>query len=365
MAKKLRVKQDIGEATQALKAIMQENLSAISDAMIEQIMAAYRRLPASQRFAAINDIKPQGISVYKEALLNALAIIASKSLDKVRMEVPKKKKVRLASIDEKSLRLGEYEKLPPDLRKRVDSMLKLLTGTQISDLEKVIFFQFNSSVDSTDSEELLQKDLTDAANEYVGGNAINGGASASAAQIINEARLAFFLDDKVSEGIEAFEFVNGDPVSPICQDLAGTVFAKDDPNLHRYWPPLHFNCKSYISAILQGNLGNREIEDLKATKTAEKSIQFTEDSIDFILKEIAKPRPGNLQTIIVSKDVAQTAEEAKKIAKDVGAEYLDYDETESSFRFRQRNPSDFEDSSFKSFPIAGKGATLVYGQLKA
>lgn len=150
----------------------------------------------------------------------------------------------------------------------------------------------------------------------------------------------------------------------ITKETLWNLAVKDDESFVANGIVVH-NCKSYVSAILQGNLGNKEIEDLKATKTAEKSIQFTEDSIDFILKEIAKPRPGNLQTIIVSKDVAQTAEEAKKIAKDVGAEHLDYDETESSFRFRQRNPSDFEDSSFKSFPIAGKGATLVYGQLKA
>jgi len=291
MAKKLRVKQDISEATEALKGIMQENLAGISEAMIEQIMKAYRRLPESQRFSAINDIKAQGISVYKDALLNALAVIASKSLDKVRNEVPKKKNVRLSRIDEDSLRLGEYEKLPPDLRKRVESMLKLLTGTQIADLEKVVFFQFNSSVDSTDSEELLQKDLSNAAGEYITGNAVNGASSASASQIINEARLAFFLDDSVSEEIEAFEFVNGDPVSPICQSLAGTVFAKDDPNLHRYWPPLHFNCKSYISAILQGNLGTKEIEELKASPTAEKSIQFSEQAIDTVLKEGKGPRP--------------------------------------------------------------------------
>jgi SPP1 gp7 family putative phage head morphogenesis protein len=291
MAKKPRVKQDITDATAALKQIMQENLAGISEAMIDQIMAAYKRLPESQRFAAINNVKAEGISVYKDALKNALAIIASKSLDKVRKEVPAKKNVRLALIKEDALRLGEYEKLPPDLRKRVDSMLKLLTGTQIADLEKVIFFQFSSSVDSTDSEELLNKDLTDAAGDYVTGNAIAGGASASASQIINEARLAFFLDKKVSEEIEAFEFVNGDPVSPICQALAGTVFSKDDPNLHRYWPPLHFNCKSYISAILTGNMGSKEIEDLKASPTAEKSIQFAEGLIDKAMRDSKEPRP--------------------------------------------------------------------------
>jgi NAD+--asparagine ADP-ribosyltransferase len=81
----------------------------------------------------------------------------------------------------------------------------------------------------------------------------------------------------VKEEIDAFEFVNGDPVSEVCQDLAGTVFDKDDPDLFRYTPPLHWNCKSYIRPILKGNLGNKTIEKLKpSSKKIEETIQFTE-----------------------------------------------------------------------------------------
>lgn len=290
--RKSNTRRDIKEATAALKEVMQENLSMIASNMIEQIITNYRNLIPSQRLNATKNVSPTGIKDYKEALLLSYAIIAGEALTSVRKEVPSKKNVRLAEIDENSLQLGEFESLPPDLQKRLKSMMDLFVGTQISDLEKAIYFQYNSSVDSTDSEGLLRDDLTESASDYISSSSIQGGASAASAQIVNESRLAFFLDDSVSEDIEAFEFVNGDPVSPICQDLAGTIFAKDDPNLHRYWPPLHFNCKSYISAILVGNLGNKEVTSFKPSNAKlEDSIQFAEITIDLALKESKTPRP--------------------------------------------------------------------------
>lgn len=289
MARRPPIKKDIKEATEALKVIMQENLADISSALIDQIMSKYRNLPESQRFNAIKDVQAKGINKYKEDLLSALSVIAADSITKARKEVPMAKDVRLASVDEDAILMGQFEKLPPDMQKRLKSMLNLLVGTQISDLEKSVYFQYSSSVDSTDSESQLKKDLDDAASDMIGGNIINGGASAYASQIINEARLAFFTDEDVSQEIEAFQFINEDPVSPICTNLAGTIFAKNDPGLDRYWPPLHFNCKSWISPVLVGNLKGREVTDLKpSNKKAEDAIQFSEQQIDLILKEHAR-----------------------------------------------------------------------------
>lgn len=291
MANKPNVRTDIKDASAALKEVMHENLALIAGNMVAQVMRNWRNLTDSKRFDAIKDVKPQGEMAYKEKLLNALAVIASVAIEKARKEVPKKKNVKLAELDESALQLGEFDKLPADLKKRVEATMKLLVGTQISDLEKIIFFQFNSSVDSTDSESQLKDDLEESAGDFIGGSSINGGAGAVSAQIINEARLAFFLDDEVSQEVEAFEFVNGDPVSDICTDLAGTIFSKDDPNLNRYWPPLHFNCKSYISPILVGNLGNKEITELKPSKAKlEDAIQFSEIALDFAIKEAAQSR---------------------------------------------------------------------------
>jgi SPP1 gp7 family putative phage head morphogenesis protein len=131
--------------------------------------------------------------------------------------------------------------------------------------------------DETDSLEQIQADLNDSAIGWLDGTALETGASLNASTIINSARNAFFFDDQVLEEVEAFEFVNGDPVTEICQDLNGTVFAKDDPAADRYMPPLHWNCKSYIVPILKGNLGNKEIEKLKpSNKRLDAMVQFDE-----------------------------------------------------------------------------------------
>lgn len=83
---------------------------------------------------------------------------------------------------------------------------------------------------------------------------------------------------------------------------------------------------------------------------------------------IKNPRPGNIQTIIVNKAAGLTLKKAKAKAIKAGANSPIpnnlVDETETSFRFRQRNPWDFVEGSFKSFKIASLGVIIVHGKLK-
>jgi len=83
---------------------------------------------------------------------------------------------------------------------------------------------------------------------------------------------------------------------------------------------------------------------------------------------ITDPRPGNIQSIVVKKTPGLKIEEAKKKAIKTGAKSPIknnlVDETETSFRFRQRNPEDFIDGSLKSFKVPGQGVTIIYGKLK-
>jgi len=83
---------------------------------------------------------------------------------------------------------------------------------------------------------------------------------------------------------------------------------------------------------------------------------------------ITKPRPGNIQSIVVDKAPGLTIEKAKKKAIEHGAQAPIpnnlVDETDTSFRFRQRNPGDFIKGSFRSFKINMQGVTIIYGKLK-
>lgn len=273
-------KKQIKTDKEVLKGIMQENLAKVSSGMVDQLMKSYRNLSPSQRVSATKDLSPSGLNAYKQELLQALAEISASALEQARREVPKAKNIKL-SENLKAIKLGEFESLPPDIQKRLKAQSDLIVGTQIADLEKNLSFRYQSSIGSTDSESLIESDLNEAGAVFIEGASVEVGAANFAAQAVNEARNAFFFDDQVLEEIESFTFVNGDPVSPICQDLAGTVFAKDDPNMDRYMPPLHHNCKSFIVPNLVSNSGkNPELTDggLKPSKSSlEKYVTLSEN----------------------------------------------------------------------------------------
>lgn len=259
----------------ALKTIMQENLSKIAGAMIQQIMARSRKLTPSQLLKAITNVDQPGTTEYKNQIKTALAIIASDAIEQARKEVPKAKKVKL-SRGEEFFNLSEFDDLPKKIQDRITTETQLLVGTQMGDLEKQIFFQFTGSYDSTDSMDLLEQDLEDAADDYIGGSAIDGGTGILSAEIINTARQAFFSDDDVNDEVDGLQFVNGDPVTTICQKLDGVIFASDDPLADRFQPPFHWNCKTYIIPILKGNVDPEDIEPLSDYAGLESEMQFSE-----------------------------------------------------------------------------------------
>ena len=86
------------------------------------------------------------------------------------------------------------------------------------------------------------------------------------------------------------------------------------------------------------------------------------------MPKVMKARPGNIQSIVVEKISGLTIDKAKKKAIENGARPPIpnnlIDETPTSFRFRQRNPSDFIKDSFRSFKVKKQGVTIIYGKLK-
>lgn len=272
---KNKTRKDIHEARDVLKQIMIEGLQNIADLEIKQIMKNYRAATPSQKINATKNLKESGVAEYKNALLTAMAVIIADAIQKARQEVPTKKKVKMSEWDEEALQLGEYDKLPTKTKKRLKSQVDILVQTQKSDIDKSIALQFSSSVGSTKDEKILEYDLFEASRKYLDGPAIPAGSSVIAARGINEGRQAYFFEDDVLKEIEAFEFKNDIPETPICEDLNGTIFLANDPGFDRYNPPLHFNCDSYILPILNGNLGDREISKLQPSKAdLEKWIQF-------------------------------------------------------------------------------------------
>jgi HK97 family phage prohead protease len=70
-----------------------------------------------------------------------------------------------------------------------------------------------------------------------------------------------------------------------------------------------------------------------------------------------------VQSLIFSKEVFKTADSAKKWATDHGFNADKVDDTEDSFRLRQREPSEFDESTFRTIDIT-EGVKAVAGKIK-
>lgn len=249
----------IGAKADELQVIMQAMLQDIGVDLIADLMAKKKASNPSQYLKIITQVTPRGSRDYKTILTDFLAETSSMALRQVRREIPAARDVKLVEkLNTLSLAENFFDLLPASVQKLITSQVGLLSVFQIQDLTKVMYFQFNNSVLSTDSDTILEADLKDTLDNFLSGASVAAGAGNTVSKLVNESRSAFFFDEDVTDEIESFTFVNGDPVSPICQDLAGTVFAKDDPNMDRYSPPLHHNCKSYIVANLKGS--NKEVD---------------------------------------------------------------------------------------------------------
>jgi phage gp29-like protein len=164
------------------------------------------------------------------------------------------------STDTKNLMLVEYDLSSEEIN-RITSRVKTLTQSQINDIKKAIDLQYQSSVGSTDSESILRKDLEDAREKLVNGPIVNTGSEILAAQTVNEARMDAAQD--LEDEVESYTFVAevDDATTDLCLELNGHTFSANDPDLDRYQPPLHHNCRSYLAFNLRGSKNNPSVND--------------------------------------------------------------------------------------------------------
>lgn len=252
-----------------MKALMQSSVKEIGRDLVQQVMAKHKRLPIGQRLDAVKKNSPKGVVDYKNKIKEFLALASTEALAQARKEVPAAKNVKLS----------EFDRLPKSERDLITLQSQLFLNSQMADLEKAVYFQFSQSSKDTISPEVMEKDLNDASDSFAQGASVTAGAGNTVALVINSARQSFFYDDDVLNEIEAFKFVNPDPKSPICKDLNGRIFAKDDPESERFRPPLHHNCKSYVIAILKGKKVTIDPRGLKPSDPKlEKHISLGEEN---------------------------------------------------------------------------------------
>lgn len=253
-SKRASVRKAIDEAETEIYSVMQSNLKWIAEDLVSRLMKAWSAKPESSEINAFRDVTPKGLKTYAAALEETMSEIAWKAHQQALAQVGESK---LSDI----FAMSNFDRLPKKVQRKLRAQSDLLVKTQGADLQKAVYFQFTSSVDaSLGSAGLLEKDLADAAAKFVSSGGVATGALNTAAMVVNESRNAVFFDDKVLEGIESFTFTNGDPSSEICKDLDGRTAAVDDAESERYFPPLHHNCKSFLTPNLAGGRNNPEID---------------------------------------------------------------------------------------------------------
>lgn len=249
----------IGAAQDEVRDVLKKNLKFASETLVTKIIAAYKVLPESQKLDAINGLHAAESRDFHSEMKEALTQIALESTRTAAKEVPTSKTFSEGSFALAAPKVAKFEDLPKKIQKRILSQSRLLVQTTLADLEKVIFLQFGDSIISTDSLALVTQDLEEAGITFTNGASVSAAGGNAASRLVNEARTAYFFDEQVLEEIESFTFINGDPVSEICQELAGQTCSKADVEAQRLYPPLHHNCKSYLIPNLTGRKGNPKI----------------------------------------------------------------------------------------------------------
>lgn len=239
-----------------LKSLMQASLKEMFSNLKELLKKRYKSLKGSDKILTAKGVEMPGLLNYKAKLRDQLSVLAVASIASARKQVPSKKNVKLSE---------SYDSLPSSVRKLIDTQASLVAETQASDIEKQVFFTFTSSATTSEDIDAILNDVDEKVEPSLEGSTAEGmsldvAAGDAVAHVAQQASLSFLFDDEVLEDIESFTFVNEDPVSEICSELAGTTFAPGDPDLDRYTPPLHHNCKSRLVPNLKGDSENPEID---------------------------------------------------------------------------------------------------------
>jgi len=267
-----KLKDQLKASQTAVAEGMQENLQLRGQAFVTALVNKLKGQPHTKWRQIIrdsSDIKNQGD--YLRKLKKALAETAGRAISQARNEVPGGRKVKFAEGIKSRMSFAEVlmtlDQLPKHTKDLIVTSSQIVTDKQYSDLKSSILLTANGTVDETTSVEVLEKRLNSTLDKQLVGAseaAVSGSLLTAAgnltAQVYNTSRIEFFQTPEVLESIEAFEFMNDAPVSPICQNLRGRIFAKNDPESYQWLPPLHHNCKSYILPVL--DLQGKKISEI-------------------------------------------------------------------------------------------------------
>lgn len=182
--------------------------------------------------------------------------------------------------DKVNLIFGDY--LTFEQKQKIAAKSEVFAETQKNDVIKAIDLQYQSSLNYADDDQ-LEQDMDDAASKKIDDQLVNAGADVQASTTVNDSLqdAAQQWSEETGDQIVSWTFiaVDDDVTTDICRELNGMTLAEGDPNVDKYSPPLHFNCRSYLRVNTSSMKDNPEITGIpKLSKSAQSQIQFGEMS---------------------------------------------------------------------------------------
>lgn len=286
--RKLSPKSLIVNQGKVISSVIRDKMTFSSEKLINDIMNRYKKESKATKLNALAGVKIGGQAQYKRVLRGTLSTTAGDALDMVALEVPVEGKVKLKNndsleafllADDAALIKGTksiFNNLPKHVKLLVEKQSAKIVDSSLKNLEDRVAFQFMSDAQSIQDENRIRQNLEDVAKEEIEAAKYDTAGINAASQTVNQSRNAYLFSPDVVENVYAFRFTNSSPKSAICSTLAGRVFSTNDAEFAAFSPPLHHNCKSYLSAILVSGKSRPAIEPLPPiSEQARKSITLS------------------------------------------------------------------------------------------
>ncbi len=240
-----------------------------------------KQLTDDKKQKATDKVVMGGSKKFRDALKPLLAEAAALAIDSARKEIPSKKNVELKThekdlirLSEKygdisEIKLNELSKLPGYMQVLIAKQSDLISQHSLDELKARLAFTYSSIDLRSKDMNVVKQNMEESLNDFIASSQVAVKGENVAALMVNEGRSSFFFEPDVLEEIHSFTFMNRDPKSPICKELAGTTFNTNDAESLRYSPPLHHNCKSYLRANLKSSNGVKKLEVKTRSPTPE------------------------------------------------------------------------------------------------
>ena len=252
--------------------IMRDNMLVRSSDFISKVESNLKRFPQTQWRKNILKLSLADKTKYKRQMFEFLVGVSEEATKQALSEV-KKPNLKLNEFDDK------FKNLPKATRDKLKAEINLTLSKQDTDLENSMLFIFNQQVDTGNIDVILD-DIKATRDSFVNSAAVATAANTIVSSMTNQSRLSVFFNKELKDEIESFIFTNPDPKTLVCRNLNGRVFRADDPGADQYRPPLHFNCKSFLTVQLTGDKKNKnpDPEGLRPTGSPEEIAKMNKET---------------------------------------------------------------------------------------